>query len=282
MSLRAAICYFSGTGNTAYVAQLACDSLSSHGAAVDIFRIEDLLAGRAAPFYPTSYDLVGIAHPVLGFDTPRLVYDFVRSLPAADEKPVFLLKTAGDYHSVNHSASHSIIKLLRRKGFRPFYDEIVAMPSNWLVAYDDRLNRQLVEAARERVEAAVQRILEGERRFTSNALPLRLLLKAVSCLEDRVGAKRFGSQLVTSAACTRCGKCVRDCPAGNIRLEEGGVRFGRSCLWCMRCIYSCPETAIHGRYLDLFILDGGYDLASIRAQPFEAIDFEAGRLLPWH
>ena len=84
-------------------------------------------------------------------------YDFVRALPSNKNLPVFLLKTAGDYHSVNNSASHSIKKILARKGYDPFYDEIIVMPVNWLIAYDDQLNRQIVEKAPDRVRAAALR-----------------------------------------------------------------------------------------------------------------------------
>jgi len=282
LNCKIAICYFSGTGNTAYVVKLAQDAFVNAGVGVDLLKIEDLRHKKRAEFNPAGYDMLGIAHPVLGFDCPGLIYDFVRALPPAENKPVFLLKTAGDYHAVNHSASHSIKKILSCKGYDPFYDEIVAMPVNWLMAYDDRLNRQLVEVAPKRVEAAVQRILAGERRKLSNGLPLRIILKAIGYLEDRHGAKQFGRYLQAGASCTQCGKCARDCPAGNIELENEKAVFGDACIWCMRCIYNCPQKAIDNKHMNLFILKGGYSLARIRALPFEPIDFEGPKLPFWH
>jgi ferredoxin len=150
------------------------------------------------------------------------------------------------------------------------------------MAYDDRLNRQLVEVAPKRVEAAVRRILAGERQKLSNGLPLRTILKAIGYLEDRHGAKQFGRYLRAGASCTRCGSCARDCPAGNIELKAGKVVFDNACVWCMRCIYNCPQKAIDNKYMNLFILKGGYSLARIRALPFEPIDFEGPKLPFWH
>lgn len=282
MNRRIAICYFSGTGNTAYVVEVAQNAFVSAGVGVDLFKIEDLRHKKRAEFNPAGYDMLGIAHPVLGFDCPGFIYDFVRALPSVDNKPVFLLKTAGDYHAVNHSASHSIRKILSCKGYDPFYDEIVAMPVNWLMAYDDRLNRQLVDVAPKRVEAAVRRILAGERRKLSNGLLLRSILKAIGYLEDRHGAKQFGRYLRAGASCTRRGRCARDCPAGNIELKTEKVVFDNACVWCMRCIYNCPQKAIDNKYMNLFILKGGYSLARIRALPFEPIDFEGPKLPFWH
>lgn len=282
MSDAIAICYFSGTGNTAHVVELARQAFTGRGVTFDVFRIEDMRRSGRTEFRPTDYDLLGIAHPVLGFDAPGLVYDFVRTLPEGADTPVFLLKTAADYHSINNSSSYSIRKLLTRRGYRPFYDEIVAMPCNWLVAYDDQLSRQLVEVAPARVEAAVERILAREPRAASNGPLLRAILKVTSLLEDRIGAKEFGKRLVAGDACTRCGRCASDCPADNIALAGGEVRFGGSCTWCMRCVYACPERAIRAGYLDFVVLKGGYDLARIRALPFRPIDYTAPKLAPWH
>lgn len=282
MNHKIAICYFSGTGNTAYVVELARDALARSGAGVELFKIEDLRGKSEDEFDPIRYDMLGIAHPVLGFDCPGFIYDFVRALPPTENKPVFLLKTAGDYHAVNHSASHSIKRILTRKGYDPFYDEIVAMPVNWLMAFDDQLNRQIVEAAPGRVHAAVRRILAYERRPLSNILPLRLILKFVGYLEDRQGAKQFGRYLRAGASCTLCGKCARSCPAGNIVLNNDKVAFDNACVWCMRCIYSCPQKAIDNKYMNLFILKGGYSLSHIRALKLEPIDFRKPQLPFWH
>jgi ferredoxin/flavodoxin len=269
---KVAICFFSGTGNTAYVVELAREAFARSGVAVDLFEIENLRRNNGTGFDSADYVMLGIAHPILGFDCPGFIYDFARALPPAEKKPVFLLKTAGDYHAANHSASYSIKRILMRKGYDPFYDEIIVMPGNWLKANDDQLNRQIVEVAPRRVEAAVQRILARERRTLSNALPMRLLLKAVSHLKC-LGAKLFGRYLRANASCQRCGTCVRNCPAGNITLENDRIVFDNACVWCMRCIYNCPQHAIDNKYMNVFILKGGYSLARIRALKCEPIDF---------
>lgn len=282
MNHKIAICYFSGTGNTAYVVESARDAFGRSGVDVDLFKIEHLRRKKGTEFDPTEYEMLGIAHPVLGFDCPRFIYDFVHTLPLVENKPVFLLKTAGDYHAANHSASYSIKRILARKGYDPFYDEIIAMPVNWLMAYDDQLSRQMVEVVPARVEAAVRRILAHERRTLSNSLPLRLILKAIGYLEDRHGAKQFGRYLKANASCLRCGECVRNCPAGNIELRNDKVVFDNACVWCMRCIYSCPQKAIDNKYMNVFILKGGYSLARIRALRFEPIDFRNPKISFWH
>jgi ferredoxin len=44
--------------------------------------------------------------------------------------------------------------------------------------------------------------------------------------------------------CTRCGWCVRHCPAQNIEIMANGVAFLDRCMLCMRCYSFCPRQAI--------------------------------------
>ena len=50
----------------------------------------------------------------------------------------------------------------------------------------------------------------------------------------------------------------------------------------MRCIYNCPQKAIDNKYMNLFILKGGYGLARTRALKFEPIDFKNPKISFWH
>ena len=56
--------------------------------------------------------------------------------------------------------------------------------------------------------------------------------------------------------CVQCGKCIAICPAGNIALEDGKVRFGDRCVACLGCYHRCPQKAIvykHRRKKDRYI-----------------------------
>jgi ferredoxin len=44
--------------------------------------------------------------------------------------------------------------------------------------------------------------------------------------------------------CTRCGKCVKTCPTGNISINER-VEFGDNCDTCFGCVQICPSRAVH-------------------------------------
>lgn len=55
---------------------------------------------------------------------------------------------------------------------------------------------------------------------------------------------------LTSEACTKCGKCARECPLGSIDREDPTRMVGK-CMKCNRCVKGCPVKA---KYFD----DAGY------------------------
>jgi ferredoxin len=56
-------------------------------------------------------------------------------------------------------------------------------------------------------------------------------------LEDTFGSRTYGCFLMADGGCTGCGRCVRDCQAGNIRMDSG-----------------------HPRLLKISAIKGGYDI----------------------
>jgi ferredoxin len=60
-----------------------------------------------------------------------------------------------------------------------------------------------------------------------------------------IGKKRELPIIIDQQACKRCGKCMRECPAGAI--EQNGsitINFAK-CLHCYHCTVACPQNAIH-------------------------------------
>jgi ferredoxin len=59
--------------------------------------------------------------------------------------------------------------------------------------------------------------------------------------------KGMAARYRSNERCSGCGTCVRICPRGNIRLEEGRPVWGNDCEMCHACIQWCPREAVqHG------------------------------------
>lgn len=262
---RIKIFYFSGTGNTALVGGMFESNLKRLGCAVETIRMEDALKGRAEVSVEDC-GLIGIGSPVIGYGAPPIVYRFLRSLPKAKGKRVFIFRTAGGVAPINYNASGTMRRILKRRGYRVFHERLFSVGSNWIVRFGNEAVRKLRDATEAKVALTCERILAGEERRPQTSMGLRAAMRPARFLSS-LSLRFMAKDLRATADCTRCGRCVRDCPEGNIREAGGKIRFGSSCSSCMRCVYSCPRGAIAFKNLAFFPVKGGYDLRGILETP---------------
>lgn len=261
--------YFSGTGNTELVAEMIRKKFEELGCRVDLLRMEDIMkVGLHAD--PDQYDYLGIGCPVIGFGVPRLASEFIRDLPAAAGKKTFIFRTAGGVAPVNYHASKPIIKNLAGKGYEVVYERIFAISSNWMTKFDNEIVRKLYQATESKAGIMCEEIYNGKQRILKTGTGMRFMMGLVRTMAS--GILRFtGKDLAAGPACSRCGLCIKNCPAGNIRQERNKIRFGFSCSSCMRCVYACPNQAIHFRLFKFFPVQGGYQLEDVLNSPCESV-----------
>ncbi|UQZ36248.1 hypothetical protein C2I18_23610 [Paenibacillus sp. PK3_47] len=263
--MKAAIFYFSGTGNTEIIAGHFMRALQERAVKTQLFRMEDILNGkRKADF--GEYDLIGLGHPVYGFGASRIAEEFAARIPAGKGTGAFVFKTASSPHYVNYSASNRILLKLDDKGYTVFHNSLLAMPCNFYMKYDDRLNKQLYLTALKKIEVYADEIACGTPRRLEVNIVLEKILKKIADWEEKKAGKAFGRGLRTTEDCTMCLKCVRGCPVSNISGTAEKITFGSNCLLCMRCIYSCPQQAIFPSRLRGSVVkpfNGGIKLAKL-------------------
>ena len=263
------IFYFSGTGNTEIIARLLSKSYERKQIKVELFRLEDIVNNKKQVKI-NDFDMIGVGHPVLGFGASGITNKFIEMLPACEGKKAFVFKTASSPHYINHGASDTIIDKMENKGYDVFHNSILAMPCNWFIKYDDRLNKQLYNAAVIKVEKIATEIVSEQRHKLRSSYFLGKLLSLIYFLEEQKGAKFFSKGLTTSEKCNLCKKCIHDCPMNNISEVQDKICFGSSCIWCMRCIYSCPNNAIKSTNLASCVLEpytGGFNIDKILCDP---------------
>ncbi|HEX2937859.1 MAG TPA: EFR1 family ferrodoxin [Ruminiclostridium sp.] len=261
----AVIFYFSGTGNTELVACMLRDTLSKREYVTELIRMEDVLKNKI-PLNVSGYDLIGIGSQVIGFGAPRLVYEFIKALPKANGQKTFVFRTAGGVAPVNYNASKPMMRRLKRKGYDVFYERIFSISSNWISKFDDDVIIKLHEATQKKVGLMCDGLVKGEQRILKTGFMQRMMMECVMFTTPfffRMAGKRYA----VKDTCTHCGQCVKNCPAGNITMEEERIRFHSSCSLCMRCIYSCPKNAIYLKSFAFFAVPGGYNIKKILAQP---------------
>lgn len=238
------IYYFSGTGNSRRVALRLSEALN-----------EPLGLMTEAP-RPTDNDrLTGFVFPVYAWGLPKVVADFLAQMPRprTGNGYTFGIMTCGDDTGYTNSF---LRRALRRNGRKldavfslQMRNTYVALPGFDIdpptlaeakeTAAFARLDKEILPRIATR-EQGVCDVVRGALPFTKSYL-LRPLFNAFL-----TGDGAFRS----SSACTGCGRCVRVCPLGNIRLGLASKRphWQGRCTDCHACYHACPQHAIGRGY----------------------------------
>lgn len=236
---KACIFVFSGTGMTLYAVDKIVQGLEAVGVAVDCYPIE---TAQVEQVPLGTYDLLGIAYPVHAFNAPKIVINFAKQLPAAAASNVFLISTAGENNPVNYSSSHLLIKTLRKKGYRVFYDKQLYMPCNFAVQYDEPTAAAYPAAATAAAPQIAHDVANGVfDQQTGNTFSRFMHLVGRA---EWFGSVFIGKSFYADSNCNHCGLCAKSCPNHNIA-NGAKLRFNWHCGLCMRCLYLCPRHAIH-------------------------------------
>ena len=207
------IIYFSGTGNSRFLAKLLAKALDEPLADA----ASDMRAGEAGAYES---------------DTP---YIFVC--------PTYFVMTCG---GETGNAAAYIRRFCARKGLLCRGLLSVAMPENYIAMFEatpEEEDAGLVGAAAEKVLAAAEMIRRG---FTFPETKATALDKIKSGIVND-GFYKFQidpAKFTVGEDCTGCGLCASACPLANIRLSAGRPVWGSVCTHCMACICRCPAGAI--------------------------------------
>ena len=251
--MRLLILYFSGTGNTDYVAHYLAQRLDPGQVDVDLRSVE-----WQPPEQVADFDLLVLGFPVYAGDSPGLVQAYLERLPAGENRGAFAFCTKGAYAA---SAVRLNLQRLAMRGYVPLLGGDVIMPGTdglSMISKDSWMARkalqkdydQLKDADRlvERMNGALLELADGGPVETLRMpVPQRLRMN----LSDRLWASLYRAterwaraRLHADDRCEGCGLCVRICPVDNVAVRDGKAHFEDRCILCLRCLHACPQEAI--------------------------------------
>jgi ferredoxin len=257
-NVKALIVFFSGTGNTQFIAEYIRDHV------LDICPFPNYMITLAAmewasPAIIDTYDLVCLGYPVYEGRAPKNVRDFIERLPVIHDKGVFVFNTKG---LAQGRANRSIMLRLVGKGFRSLGCASLVLPASDAISMflkkDSRKFREYLHQDFSRIDdvdklvaqiSAAIRILQENRDMhdipcQSAVTILGFFITGLFRLLYLAFGRSMAKRLHTTEACTRCGLCAEQCPIGNITKDEQGISFGDRCILCLRCVNNCPQEAV--------------------------------------
>ena len=250
------IYYFSGTGNSLYVAR----------------HLADALGDRLCPMTfasPSDDEVIGLVFPVYGWGIPNVVEAFVRSYKASllgqssvrsgvtgedsarqsrerldGSRYLYAVMTCGDDMGYTDKV---LEKALGRKLDAAFS---VLMPDVYVCLPGFDVDSR--EECREKFHKEEEAIKDIVRNVTERNRVRHLVRGGFPWAKTYILRPLFNRFLLTDkyfhvdvSKCVACGRCQKMCPVGNILLVDDVPQWQSHCAGCLACYHACPHHAIN-------------------------------------
>ena len=231
------ILYFSGTGNSKYVAKRIADALGDV-----LVNLNDCIkSGDTSPV--ETGERVIIVTPTYAWRIPRVVRDWILKTELRGARQAWFVMTCGGEigNADKYNREFCTEKSVACKGTAQ-----IVMPENYIAMFSapqaDKA-REIVAKAEPNIDCVIASIQRNQPFApTRNNLYDRFMSGPVNPIFYKffVNADAF----TVSDACISCGQCAKRCPMNNVTLKDGKPVWGRNCTHCMACICYCPVSAI--------------------------------------
>ena len=252
------IFYFTGTGNSRYIAEriaeitsdevISINGIIKKAQAIDkeSKSTEKHSGYRQNPnaVLPccTSEKLIFVL-PTYAWRIPHIVKNWILKTDFPGAKKVWFIMNCGS--EIGNAAKYNR-ELCERKQWDYMGTAGIVMPENYIALFNapgPKAAKLIISKAEPVITDTAKRVAENQS-FPATRIGLlgRLMSGPIN--------KLFYSLLVKAKAfraddkCIGCGKCVQKCPLNNISLKEGKPVWGKDCTHCMACICYCPTEAI--------------------------------------
>ena len=232
--MRNTIYYFTGTGNSLYIAQQLKKQLED-------CQIESMTKEPPKKPIGGQEENIGFIFPVYYWGMPRIVKKFVEKLDINKGTYVFCIVNYGRFKVDTLGLLNDV---LQPKGVELSYGYGVKMPGNYIINFGSKSPEKIHEMM-ENVNVKLDEIAKAITK--KEVLPIKRLFTRISKWGNSSiykNIEKFDEKFKATEKCTGCGTCSKICPVQNIKLNNQKPSWLHHCERCMACIQWCPQEAI--------------------------------------
>lgn len=232
--MRTIIYYFTGTGNSLYIAHQLGKQLGN-------CQIKSMSNEPPTPPVGGPEENIGFVFPVYYWGMPRIVKQFVEKLDIHKGTYIFAIV---NYKGLKLDTLGLLNDVLQQKGSELAYGYGIKMPGNAITHYgppSPEKTHKIIENANFKIDEVVKAIAKKEVR-SIRRLGTRISKWGNSSMYKNI--EKFDEKFTTTEKCTGCGICSEICPVQNIKLDGQKPGWQHHCERCMACIQWCPKEAI--------------------------------------
>ena len=251
------IFYFSGTGNTRWVAKQIAEAIGE-----ELLYIPDLIRQGHYEFSLKEGERIGFCFPTHGWQPPHIVRNFIKQIEFNFPSSIFnhfcwALTTCGDNTGETMTILNKDLaanQTLRLENGEPLQAETlfsVIMPESYVClpfmkTDPEEKERWKIKNAQRQLHHIIS-ILKDRKRgieeLEKGSTP-RLYSYVIGEYFNKrmVNDKKF---TVDADVCIKCGKCQKVCPVDNITGTPPEWNHNGRCTSCLACYHYCPTHAIN-------------------------------------
>ena len=231
------IAYFTGTGNSRYIAEQLTGKIDG-----ETICLNDIIRRKETLKIPVADKMI-LVTPTYAWRIPKLVEGLLLNADSEKQTKVWFVMNCGS--EIGNAAKYNQ-EICSKKGWTYKGTAQVKMPENYLAMFKVpgiEEAKRTVNYSKTVIDELVVRIVE-DRNFDAprNNLYDKFMSRFVNPLfyKNCIKTDKFR----VSECCVGCGKCRDICPIQNIAINEGRPEWGSNCTHCMACIAYCPKEAI--------------------------------------
>jgi len=242
--------YFSGTGNTKYIADLFSQKMNAKCVSVE----------NDIDFVTTinGHETIAFCYPIYNSRVPRIMRTFVHNhMENLIGKKVIILITQ---QAFSGDGARVFTDLFEEGAIEVIYAEHFNMQQNmgnipifWtLFKPTEHSKQKYIEKANKKMNVVCNNIKKGivKKRGFSKVSKFLGYFQGKPWQKNPKDIKpvRLEKKLMNDVRihqdCTACNLCIKICPMKNLTNHEGQIQHLNNCTVCYRCVNKCPKKAI--------------------------------------
>ena len=222
------IFYFTGTGNSLYIAKRFGGELYS---------IPKVLKGEEDVF---EDEKIGIIFPTYGFSVPMIVREFIEKITLKSPY-IFAIMTCGNN---NGDASKWFTSFAKKHNIEVQYSNSIAMVGNHIPLVDIDKQKSLDKNIEENINRLIDDV-SNNRNYISKGMVIGPVLRNTLKVINKIKPMDSPANFSVNENCIKCSTCIKVCPRANVSYNNSkNIIFGNHCESCLSCVNNCPKKAI--------------------------------------
>ncbi len=220
------IIYFSGTGNSEYVAKRIAEHVDDE--TLNLFkRIKESDFSDLESQKPWV-----VVAPTYAWQLPRMLRDYLKKIKLTGNQKIYYILTCGA--GMGGAGKYAEI-MTEEMGMEYMGCAQIVMPENYIAMFpvpDMEESVKIISKASRSIKRLGLKIVDGKP--FKNKRGGKFLSTVINNVFYTFGIK--DKKFITLDSCTGCGHCTDVCPLNNIPVTDGTVKWTGNCALCLACI----------------------------------------------